>query len=170
MIFMMRGTTCSGKDTFIEKHFKDAFQDGAIFSSDMFRKMLCGDVHVQKYNKQVFEMMHNIIESRLANKVAYTVYNATNLKMRDASNILELAKKYHTPVTIISIIPPELDELVRRNEERCEKTGFYIPKHVIEKHHKQYFECLGPFIKEAENNSHVKFVEIDQDYEVQREI
>lgn len=167
MIFLMRGTTCSGKDRFIEQHFND---DTAIFSSDKFRKMLCGDVHVQQFNNRVFETMQNIIDFRVANRVDYTVYNATNLKIKDASKMIELSKKHRTPMTIISIQPPELDELYRRNKKRFSEQGFLIPDHVIESHSRRYYDCMAPFEDEAKNNVLVKFIEIDQDYEVLREI
>lgn len=166
MIFLMRGTTCSGKDTFISKHFSPS----AVFSSDQFREMLCGDIHEQKFNKFVFDTMHKIIDFRLANRVSYTVYNATNLKMKDASPVIEIAKKHKTPVTIISIVPPELEELHRRNKQRFKETGFLIPDEVINKHYDRYFACLDSFLNEAKNNLLVKFIEIDQDYEVIREI
>jgi len=167
MIFLMRGTTCSGKDTFIAKHFTE---DSAIFSSDKFRKMLCGDVHVQQFNNQVFKTMHEIIEFRIANRVDYTVYNATNLKIKDASSIIELAKKYQCPVTIISIQPPSKEELHKRNKKRHMEEGFLIPDNVIEKHFDRYDNCMQAFVDEAYNNSLVKLIEIDQDYEVVREI
>lgn len=167
MIFLMRGTSCSGKDTFIEKHFND---DSAIFSSDKFRKMLTGDIHVQQFNDKVFEVMHNIMDFRLANKAEYTVYNATNLRVRDASNVIELSKKHQCPITVISIIPPSLEELKARNQKRFDETGFFIPETVFEKHHDRYYNCMDAFLEEAYNNNLMKFIEIDQDYEVMREI
>jgi predicted kinase len=163
----MRGTTLSGKDTFISKHFKDG---SAIFSSDHFRKMLCGDVHVQQFNNKVFHMMHEIIEFRIANRVDYTVYNATNLKIKDASTIIELAKKYQCPVTVISIQPPDVETLHKRNKKRNMEEGFLIPDNVIEKHYDRYSNCMKAFEDEAYNNHLVKLIEIDQDYEVVREI
>jgi predicted kinase len=167
MIFLMRSTTCGGKDTFIKQHFTD---ESAIFSSDDFRKMLCGDIHVQQFNKNVFDLMHFIIDFRLANRVDYTVYNATNLRMRDSSHIFELSKKHHTPITIIAIKPPALEMLHIRNKKRFAATGVLIPDGVIDKHYHRYEHCEKPFTDEAMNNVLVKFIEIDQDYEVIREI
>jgi predicted kinase len=106
----------------------------------------------------------------LANRVQYTVYDATNLRIRDATAILNLAKKHKTPVTIISIEPPSIDELKRRNLERNEKTGFLIPEHVFDSHHARYYNCIDQFHKEAVYNRLVTFVEIDQNYEVINEI
>ena len=167
MIFLMRGTSCSGKYTFIERHFKE---ETAIFSSDKFRMMMTGDIHVQQFNNRVFEVMHNIIDFRLANKAQYTVYNATNLRIRDASSIIELSKKHHSPVTVISIVPPSLEELKKRNNNRRAISGFYVPEEIIEKHYDRYFNCIEPFLEEAHNNTLMKFVEIDQDYGVVNEI
>lgn len=166
MLFIMRGTSCSGKSTFIEQHFAKE----CVFSSDKFREMLCGDASSQRHNKRVFEILHEIIEFRISSRVEYTVYDATNLKIRDTSAVLELAKKYGCPVTIISIRPPSIGELLDRNNHRKELTGMDIPVHVIQNHYDRYFNCMSDYIKEAENNTLVKFVEIDQDYEVINEV
>lgn len=167
MMFIMRGTTCSGKDTFIEQHFDNK---NAIFSSDNFREMMCGNMSVQNFNKQVFEEIHRIVEFRLANRAAYTVYNATNLRFKDASIIVELCKKYHVPYIFISIVPPSLDILKDRNEIRHMNKGVpLIPEGVIEKHFDRYETCKETFIKEAMYGDLCKFIEIDQNYEVLRD-
>lgn len=167
MIFLMRATTCSGKSTFIQQHFTNK---NSVFSSDDFREMVCGDRQSQQFNKRVFELMHDAIDFRLANRAEYTVYDATNLRIRDASAIIELSKKHQMPITVISIQPPSEDELKLRNKLRQHETGFYVPETVISKHLHRYEECMGPFIDEAMNNLLMKFVEIDQDYEVIREV
>lgn len=168
MMFIMRATTCSGKDTFIAEHFN---KPNNIFSSDNFREMLCGDMSVQQFNKKVFETMHDMIEFRLANKVDYTVYNATNLRFKDASAVVELCKKYQVPYIFISIAPPSLDELKARNEERhLTKNVPLIPEGVIEKHYERYESCRQRFVDEAYNSKLCKFIEVDQNYEVICEI
>ena len=164
MMFIMRAATCSGKDTFISEHFTDPT---AIFSSDQFRMMMCGSMQVQQFNKQVFETMHNIIEFRLANKVAYTVYNATNMRFKDAAVVVELCKKYHVPYVFISIAPPDLEELHRRNSFRFVNYGqILIPDGIVNKHFERYESCKGRFIEEATYSKLCKFIEIDQNYEV----
>lgn len=167
MIFLMRATTCSGKSTFIKHHFTNP---SSVFSSDNFREMVCGDRQSQQFNKRVFDVMHDIIDFRLANKAQYTVYDATNLRIRDASAIIEMSKKHHTPITVISIVPPSEEELLRRNRLRAHETGFFVPEGVISKHLHRYDECMEPYLVEARNNMLMKFVEIDQDYEVIREV
>jgi predicted kinase len=167
MIFLMRATTCSGKSTFIAQNFPNS---NAVFSSDDFREMLTGDRTNQQFNKRVFEIMHSIIDFRLHNRAEYTVYDATNLRIRDASMMIELSKKHQIPLTVISIEPPTLDELIRRNRIRNNETGFNVPQNVIEKHLHRYYECMDPFLEESKNNLLFKFIEINQDHEVIREV
>lgn len=167
MMFIMRATCCSGKDTFIEKHFSNK---NSVFSSDNFREMMCGNMSSQMFNKQVFDKMHSIIEFRLANRVAYTVYNATNIRFKDTSAIVEMCKKYHVPYIFISIIPPDIEVLKERNLNRYNETGILIPERVLEKHFDRYESCKETFIKEAIYSDLCKFIEIDQDYEVLCEI
>lgn len=163
MVFIMRGTTLSGKDTFIKDHFKD---EGAVLSSDYFRAMVCGDVSIQNQNKMVFDTLYQILEYRLINRVEYTVLNATNIKYKDTSRAIELCKKYKVPYTILSITPPTVSELERRNLKRFSEKGIHIPPEVIQKHHDRYELCKEPFVKDAINNPHCSFIEFDQDYNV----
>ena len=168
MMFIMRATTCSGKDTFIAEHFENP---NHVFSSDNFREMLCGTMGVQQFNKQVFDTMHGIIDFRLANKVDFTIYNATNLRFKDASAVVEMCKKYHVPYIFISIAPPSLEELHQRNEIRhLEKKVPLIPEGVINKHFERYESCRPRFMEEAFYSDLCKFIEVDQNYEVICEI
>jgi predicted kinase len=167
MIIVMRGASCSGKSAFIDQNFGDISKNH-IFSSDDFREMLCGSRTEQNNNKLVFETMNNIVETRLINRVPLTVVDATHLRFKDCQSIVDLGKKYHTLVMVISIIPPELSRLKKRNEIRNKFTGFYVPETVLEKHHNRYTASIDPFIKEAMYNEYFKFTEVDQDYNVIR--
>lgn len=166
MIIIMRGTTCSGKDTFIQSEFGEL--PNHILSSDNFREMLFGDMKEQRKNKMVFQYIYDVLEQRLQCRVPFTVMNSTNLKFKDIENIIELSKKYKAPIMVISILPPALDVLKERNMKRAEASAFFVPEHVIENHHKRYHDAMELFIKEAMYNELFNFTEIDQDYNVVR--
>lgn len=167
MLFIMRGTSCSGKGTFIRSFFKN---DNHILSSDDFRELLLGDRSSQQHNTRVFEMIHNILETRFLNRVNWTVLDATNLRIRDCNATIELCKKYKVPFTFISIQPPSVEELIERNKVRFNQTGFNIPENVFDRHSERYYNNLSNFHKEAYNNPLCTFIEIDQDYKVINEI
>lgn len=158
MILVLRGTTCSGKDTFINEHFEPSM----VLSSDEYREILTGDRSNQKNNKDVFDLMYQVLETRLKNRVPCTVMNATHLKFKDCHTVVELSKKYRTPVMVVSIQPPKMEELKQRNRKRTEETGFAIPEDVIDKHYHRYTECMEPFLKEAVHNRLFTFSEMDQ--------
>lgn len=166
MLFIMRGTSCSGKDTFIEKHFEPADSSPHVISSDRIRSMLYGSPTVQRHNKQVFELIHKIIEERISSKVTWTVYNATNLKMSDCNKIIDICKKYKTPYTFISIRPPALELLFERSIMRGERGGLYVPQAVLERHIDTYHNNFKYFVEEAVNSRLCSLIEIDQNYEV----
>jgi len=167
MLFIMRGTSCSGKDTFINDHFPDRLN---VLSSDDFRQMMYGSVHEQRHNDKVFKTMYEIMELRFQHKAEWTVLNSTNLRIRDIQKPIELCKKYHVPFTILSIQPPELEELKRRNNQRSLETGFFVPENVLERHRDRYFNALEPFIQEAANNIHCTLIEVDQDEKVLKHV
>lgn len=161
MIFIIRGTSCSGKDTFIEQHFKDH----CVLSSDKFRLMLLDNMKDQTKNNFIFDMMHDVLEQRLRFGVAYTVINATNLKFKDCQVYFELAERFNENITVISIDPPEIDELFKRSRVRGNLGGLEVPEDVIERHHNSYFASMDRFIEVASVNDKVSFIRIDQDWE-----
>lgn len=163
MLFIMRGASCSGKDSFIKKNFTDH----TVLSSDWYRKVLTNDESNQQQNGLVFDTMRQILEIRLKNRVPYTVINATNLKMKSISEFMVLARKFGEKVTVISIDPPTVEELHRRSCGRSENGGLYVPLEVLQRHHDSYFNSLVGFEKYAQDNSDsFSFVRIDQDYNI----
>jgi len=163
MLFIMRGTRCSGKDTFAHQHFLNHCH---ILSSDNFREMLLGDISNQKQNKRVLDFMHSVLEERFINRVNWTVLNSTNLRIKDCREPIELCKKYSVPFTFLSIRPPSIEVLNQRNYWRYVETGVKIPGEVIEKHHNRYFASVEPFLQEARYNPLCTWIELSQDYEV----
>lgn len=162
MLYIMRGTSCSGKDTFIQNHGLEEF----TLSSDNFRLMLLGDMGAQHANKLVFDTLHRILEERLKERTVITVVNATNLKMQSVKPLISLARQYAVPVTVVSIIPPGIDELKERAESRfITGNGPKMPDHVLERHLQQYESCKPAFMTYSCYDKY-KFVEIDQDWNI----
>lgn len=167
MIFVMRGTVCSGKSTFVKDNFKP-YEN--VISSDDMRIRFTGDRHCQTSDTLVFQEIHKTIEYRLLNKVKWTVFDATNIKIKSCRDIIELSKKYHASITFISIIPPDLEELKRRNNQRSIDEGFYVPEDVIERMYNNYQSSTQGFVMEAMHNPYCTFIELDQNHEVVRMI
>lgn len=168
----MRGTSCSGKDTFIQKHFN---QDGSasynIVSTDDMRMLLLGTMTDISKNHIVFEFCHNIVRQRLANMLDFTVFNATNLQFKDVKPLLDIADETGTSVTVVSIIPPSVDILIERSYGRSQSGGLFIPQEALIKHHFRYEACKPAFIEHARKNMHkFKWVEVDQEWNVVNEI
>lgn len=163
MLFIMRGTSCSGKSTFIEKYFDPRHS----LSSDDFRLLLHGSTNTDfTLNNEVFDMMRRVLECRVRVKVDYTVWDATCLRFADMATPLEVSKAYHEPVTILSIVPPTLDQLIARSEYRRSHDGLFVPTDVLEKHHARYYSAMPRIIEEAENNPYCTMIEFDQNYDV----
>ena len=167
MLFIMRGTTCSGKDTFIEQFFPESTN---ILSSDFMRGLLTGDVECQRDNDLVFKTLFEIMENRFVNRADWTVFNATNLRIKDCRPAIDLCLKFRVPFTFLSIHPPSIEVLKSRNEQRYNATGIHIPEAVIEKHYDRYFNAFEPFALEAVNNPLCSLIEVDQNYDVKRNL
>lgn len=163
MLFIMRGTSCSGKDVFISQSFPDS---NHVISSDVFRELLLGDITSQQHNDRVFGMMLEVLEYRLLNRVEWTVWNSTNMRFKDIHKVIEMCKKYHEPFTFISINPPSFETLRERNEKRKDIIGMDIPDSVFERHLHRYEASKSPFQKEAVYNDLCTWIEIDQDHNV----
>lgn len=163
MLFITRGVVLSGKTTFVDKHFPNK---NAIFSADDFRERYFGSKSKQALNDLVFSTINDMLDIRLAHKPAWTVYEATTIRIRDCSGVIEKCKKHKTPYTFISIEPPSLEELIDRNTKRYDRTGVFMPLHVIEKQLSNYHRCLPAFEDEAKNSTLCSLIQIDQNYEV----
>lgn len=162
MIFLIRGTSCSGKDTFISKHFPEH----TVLSSDKFRMMLFNDVLDQSKNQIMFEHLRNVLELRMQFGCPFTVINATNLKFKDCRPYFDLADKFHQGVTVISIDPPSVDELDRRSTERGMAGGLHVPRGVLERHFTSYYNCMPRFIEAMRMSSAYVFIRVGQDGEI----
>lgn len=164
MLFLMRGTSCSGKGTLIKKHF----EPHAVLSSDWYRQVLTNDITNQQQNGLVFQTIDILLEHRLKNRLPYTVIDATNIKLKSAAGPLELAEKYGELVTVLSIDPPSLKELVRRSEQRAAEGGLYVPEEVIKRHLEGYWMSMPSFMERQKksNNNEFSFIRLDQNHEV----
>jgi len=162
MIFVLRGTSCSGKDYFAERHFAAH----TILSSDGFRKMLFDRVEEQANNRIVFDTLNSILEQRLRFGVAYTVVNATSLKFKDCATYFELAKKFGVAITVISIDPPGTDVLLARNESRGAAGGLKVPEEVIHRHLNSYYTGMERFVDAQKEFDNYTFIRINQQWEI----
>jgi predicted kinase len=161
ILYLMRGTTCSGKDTYCEKYF---YQHN-VLSSDKFRGMLTGSISDQSRNALVFDTLRQILELRLQNGCLYTVVNATNLKFRDCKEYLALADKYNVEVVCISIQPPSIEEMIKRNENRAKTQPINIPEEVIRRHYDTYMNSTDAFVDAFISTANKRFIELSQSYE-----
>jgi predicted kinase len=166
MLIIMRGTTCSGKDTFCK-----SYAEHNILSSDKFRGMLLGDVKDQSKNALVFSELRRTLEMRIQNGCLYTVVNATSLKFKDIKEYLDIAMKYSVPVKVISIQPPSLEELKQRNIKRHAETGILIPDEVIERHYQTYQNTVDSFPESLiAYYPSAKYRELNQQYETVKKV
>lgn len=170
MLFIMRGTSCSGKDTFIKQHFGGECSPH-VLSSDRFREILFGSIETRhNQNEAVFRTMYEILEHRISSRVQWTVLNSTNLKLSNCNKAINICKKYKTPYTIISIEPPKVDELYERSVNRSLHGGLFVPRDVLERHYETYRNNTQYFIEEAVNSKLCSFIEIDQSHEVLKHV
>lgn len=152
-LFIMRGVSCSGKDTLVNHLFPKAM----VISSDDFRVMVHGSISNQNLNSEVFSLVHEVIEKRLSHRVS-TVYNATNLKFKDTRPVLEIAKKWGFKVTIINIEPLPLEQLQSRAKERFDSKG--ILTNHIERHLETYNTVTPEYKRMAETYS-VRWIDVN---------
>lgn len=162
MIFVLRGTTNSGKDRFCETYFSDH----CVLSSDKIRMMILGNMKDQTKNNEVFSLLRHILELRLSVGVPYTVINATNLKFKDAESYITIAERFGSSVTVISIDPPGTDVLIQRNRDRGATGGLEVPEDVIHRHVSTYFSAMSRFVQAEREYSNYKFIRVDQHHEV----
>jgi predicted kinase len=135
-LVVLRGAPASGKSTFVKNH---NLEDYTISTDDI--RLLYGSPIIgedgntsisQKNNKQVFELMFDVLEHRMLNG-EFIVVDATHCNKKDFNKYKSLAKLHRYRVYVVDF-NRTLEELKENNEKR-KFTSKFVPEHVIEKMH-----------------------------------
>ncbi len=124
-LVLMIGASGSGKSTFAHQHFLET----EVLSSDFFRGMVSNDESDQSATKDAFEILHYVLEKRLA-AGRLTVIDATNVQKEARRPLIDLAKKYHFFVAAIALNLPE-SLCHERNQQRPNRQ---FGPHVVRNH------------------------------------
>jgi polynucleotide kinase-phosphatase len=109
------GASGSGKSTFARKHFLPT----EVISSDYCRAILADDENDQAVTDHAFELLHAIVDKRLAlGRLA--VVDATNVQEESRKPLIRVARDRHAiPVAIVFDLPEKV--CVERNRLRTDR-------------------------------------------------
>jgi protein phosphatase len=111
------GPAACGKSTFAARHFRPT----QIISSDWARARVSDDERDQRFNAQAFALVHFLVEQRLTvNRLC--VIDSTALTWQARKDLLDLAKKYQVPTTLLVFNVP-LETCIERDEKRERSVG-----------------------------------------------
>lgn len=127
MIILLRGPQGCGKST-----LASMFNSDTVVSSDAFRVMLAGDPVYQKMNKRVFELLHEVVDTRTSLGLT-TVVDATNATPSSVTPFKNIALKYGVPIHVIDFQIYDVDYLMGNICRRAEGGGLYVPREVVQK-------------------------------------
>lgn len=121
-LVILIGPSGCGKSTFAKKHFKNT----EIISSDFCRGILADDENDQTVTKEAFELLHQIVATRLKlGRLA--VVDATNVQPSSRKSLIQIARQFHClPVAIVFKTPEKV--CYQRNELRPDRD---FGNHVI---------------------------------------
>ena len=138
-IVVLCGPAACGKTTFAEKHFRPT----QVISSDRARAWVCDDERDQRFNAQAFALVHFLVEQRLlANRLC--VVDSTALTSQARKELLDLAKKYQVPTTLLLFHVP-LETCVERDQHRERSVG----RVVVERQFKAFEEAQAAIAQEG---------------------
>ncbi len=139
-LVVLAGSSGSGKSTFARTHFLHT----EIISSDYCRGVVCDDENDQTVTGDAFELLHFIVEKRLALK-RLTVIDATNVHAEDRRKLITLARHYHVlPVAVVFDLPQRVCS--ERNRSRPDRT---FGSHVISQQRRTLRRSLRRLKKEG---------------------
>lgn len=130
-LYMMCGVSGSGKSTWADVYAK--VYHAQVFSSDAIRAELFGDENNQKYNSQVFNVLHERVRSALI-QGKDCVYDATNLNRKRRIAFLNSLEDIENLEKTIIICAAPFSECVARDTERARTVG----RPVIERQVSQF--------------------------------
>lgn len=129
-VVVLCGPAGCGKSTFAEKHFRPT----QILSSDWARARISDDERDQRYNSQAFALVHFLVEQRLTvNRLC--VVDSTALTAQVRKELLDLAKKYQVPSTLLVFHVP-LETCSERDEKRERSVG----RAIVERQFQTFME------------------------------
>ncbi|MEM7221934.1 MAG: polynucleotide kinase-phosphatase [Pseudomonadota bacterium] len=124
-LVLLIGPTGSGKSTFAARHFKPS----EVVSSDRCRGIVADDETDQSATKDAFDLVHFIIEKRLAAR-RLTVVDATNVRPEDRARLIAIGKKYHALTAGFAFLTPD-SVCLERNASRPDRD---FGAHVVRNH------------------------------------
>lgn len=131
-LVLLVGPAGCGKSTFARNHFRPA----EIVASDEFRERVSDDMTNQKCNDWVFEVVHKLIEARLA-MGRLTVLDATSLTPEARKAAKEIADRFSAP-TYVLMMDTTIEQCLRQNAARDR----VVPEAVIQKHWERYQQAM----------------------------
>jgi len=138
-IVVLCGPAACGKSTFAQRHFRPT----QIISSDWARAHICDDERDQRFNAQAFLLVHFVVEQRLAaNRLC--VVDSTALTPQARKDLLDLARKYQVPATLLVFSVP-LSVCLERDQKRERSVG----SAVIERQHRAFEEAKATLGQEG---------------------
>lgn len=140
-IIVLCGPAGSGKSTWAAKHFLPT----EVVSSDECRALVFDDPTNQSVSAHAFDLMHFIIEKRLALERT-TVADATNLKREHRRTLIQIARRSRfNAVAIVFEVPVET--CLSRNSARHRK----VPKDALLAQHALLAKSFRTIDKEGFN-------------------
>lgn len=122
-IVVLCGAAACGKSSFAAHHFRST----QVISSDRARALVCDDERDQRFQAQAFALLHFLIEQRLSlNRLC--VVDSTALTQSARRSLIDLARKYQVPCTVILFNVP-LEVCVARDQARERSVGRAVIEH-----------------------------------------
>jgi protein phosphatase len=144
------GPAACGKSTFAERHFRPT----QVISSDWARARVADDERDQRCNAQAFALVHFLIEQRLTvNRLC--VVDSTALTSQARKELLDLAKKFQVPTTLMLFQVP-LETCIERDAKRERSVG----RAIVERQY-QAFEQSKEAIRQEGFDQVVEILEGD---------
>jgi protein phosphatase len=114
-LVVLIGPSGAGKSTFARRHFRST----EILSSDSCRALVCDDESNQTATNDAFDLLHLILDKRLAWRRT-TLVDATNVQLSARAPLVAAAKQRRISlVAIVFALPEEICQ--RRNQQRSSR-------------------------------------------------
>jgi len=155
-IIILKGCPCTGKSTWANQFITEQLDcNWEVINRDTYRYQIGNGKYTMDHEDKVTQMENDAVDNCIKEN-KNMIIDATNLNPKYNKKWYDIAEKYGYEIEVKEFYIP-YKEAMKRSKERRDKGGLYIPRSVMSKFYRNYY---NEKFEEEMTDKRIKDVEI----------